>query len=48
VCILSQGGGKIGLLRMFNALNGHNSNNEDLAELTYNQASALPFMKEQK
>lgn len=48
VCILSQGGGKIGLLRMFNALNGHNPNNEDLAELTYNQASALPFMKEQK
>ena len=45
VCILSQGGGKIGLLRMFNALNGHNSHNEELAELTYNQASALPFMK---
>ena len=46
VCILSQGGGKIGLLRFFNALNGHNSQNEALAELTYNQAvAALPFMQ---
>ncbi|MBQ2189549.1 MAG: hypothetical protein II452_01625, partial [Paludibacteraceae bacterium] len=45
VCILSQGGGKIGLLRFFNALNGHNPQNEALAELTYNQAvAALPFM----
>lgn len=44
VCILKQGGGKIGLLHFFNALNGHNTQNEDLAELTYNQASALPFM----
>ncbi|MBQ4018303.1 MAG: hypothetical protein II605_03580 [Paludibacteraceae bacterium] len=46
VCILSQGGGKIGLLRLFNALNGHNHQNEALAELTYNQAvAALPFMQ---
>lgn len=45
VCILSQGGGKMGLLRMFNALNGHNTDNEELAELTYNQAASLPFMK---
>ena len=46
VCILSQGGGKIGLLRFFNALNGHNPQNEALAELTYNQAvAALPFMQ---
>ena len=44
VCILSQGGGKIGLLRLFNVLNGHDSNNEGIAELTYNQASNLPFM----
>ena len=44
VCILRQGGGKIGLLRFFNALNGHNTQNEELAELTYNQASSLPFM----
>ena len=48
VCILSQGGGKIGLLRLFNVLNGHNSNNEDLAELTFAQAANLPFMKKQQ
>ncbi len=44
VCILSQGGGKIGLLRFFNALNGQNAQNEELAELTFLQASGLPFM----
>jgi len=48
VCILSQGGGKIGLLRLFNVLNGHNSSNEELAELTYKQAATLPFMKNLK
>ena len=46
VCILSTGGGKIGLERLFDALNGHNSQNEALAEMTYNQASNLPFMKQ--
>ena len=45
VCILAQGGGKIGLLRFFNALNGQDSQNEELAELTYKQASNLPFMR---
>lgn len=45
VCILSQGGGKIGLLRFFNALNGENAQNEELAELTFKQASSLPFMQ---
>ena len=44
VYILKQGGGKIGLLRFFNALNGHSSHNEELAELTFNQATNLPFM----
>ena len=44
VCILSQGGGKIGLLHFFNALNGQNPQNKELAELTYKQASNLPFM----
>ena len=44
VCILSQGGGKIGLLRFFNALNGQNPQNEELADLTFKQASNLPFM----
>ena len=45
VCILSTGGGKLGLVRLFDVLNGHNSQNEALAELTFQQASALPFMK---
>lgn len=45
VCILSTGGGKIGLERLFDALNGHNSQNGALAELTYNQARNLPFMQ---
>ena len=44
VCILSQGGGKIGLLRFFNTLNGQNAQNEELADLTFKQASNLPFM----
>ena len=44
VCILSTGGGKLGLVRLFDVLNGHNSQNEALAELTYNQAKQLPFM----
>ena len=45
VCILSQGGGKIGLLRFFNTLNGQDQQNEELAELTFKQASNLPFMR---
>ena len=47
VCILSTGGGKIGLERLFDALNGHNSQNASIAELTYKQASNLPFMKKE-
>ena len=45
VCILSTGGGKIGLERLFDVLNGHNSHNAALAELTYSQALNLPFMQ---
>ena len=45
VCILAQGGGKIGLTRLFHALNGENEQDELLAEMTYNQAMNLPFMK---
>ena len=41
VCILSTGGGKIGLERFFDALNGHNTQNSDIAELTYEQAKSL-------
>ena len=45
VCILANGGGKIGLTRLFNALNGENPQNELLAEMTYNQALNLSFMQ---
>lgn len=45
VCILRTGGGKIGLERLFDALNGHNSQNTALAEMTYSQALNLPFMQ---
>lgn len=44
VYILSQGGGKIGLKRLFDALNGVSRQNESLADITYEQASNLPFM----
>ena len=46
VSILKQGEGKKGLVRMFDALNGQTPQNELLADLTYTQAAALPFMKE--
>ena len=46
VYILRTGGGKIGLNRLFETLNGHNAQNEQLAELTYEQARNLPFMKQ--
>lgn len=45
VYILRQGGGKIGLTRLFNAINGDNPQNELLAESTFNIAKNLPFMK---
>ena len=45
VATLRQGGGKNGLLKLFDILNGHNSDNKELVELTYQQAAALPFMK---
>ena len=41
VCILSTGGGKIGLERLFDVINGHNSQNAALAEQTYEQAKIL-------
>ena len=46
VSILKQGWGKNGLVKMFEALNGFNSQNEMLAEMTYQQASNLSFMKQ--
>lgn len=45
VRILATGGGKIGLTRLFNALNGESPQNELLAEITYNQAMNLPLMQ---
>ncbi len=45
VCILAQGWGKTGLTRLFNALNGDNPQNVMLADMTYEQAKNLPFMK---
>ena len=41
VCILTTGGGKIGLERLFDALNGHNSQNEAIAEMTFNLAKSI-------
>ena len=46
VCILAQGGGKIGLTRFFNVINGESPQNEQLAEITYQQAHNLPFMRQ--
>lgn len=45
VCILSTGGGKIGLKRLFDALNGTNPQNDELAQMTYDKARTLPFMR---
>ena len=42
--ILAQGGGKIGLTRLFNAINGDSPQNEQLADMTFNLAKNLPFM----
>ena len=44
VYILTQGGGKMGLTRFFNAINGENPQNELLAEAAFDQARNLPFM----
>jgi len=41
VCILETGGGKIGLVRFFDAINGHNIQNEAIAEMTFNLAKSI-------
>ncbi len=46
VAILKQGGGKPGLATLFTIINGDNPLSETLAELTYKQASNLPFMQQ--
>ena len=44
VCILATGGGKLGLVRLFDAINGHNSQNDAIAELTYEQAKNIQLI----
>lgn len=41
VCILANGGGKSGLVRFFDAVNGHNTQNDMIANITYEQAKNL-------
>ena len=41
ICILATGGGKMGLIRLFDLINGDNNQNEALADITYEQASKL-------
>ena len=45
VCILSTGGGKSGLEQLFDMLNGTIAQNATLADITYEQAKTLSFMK---
>ena len=45
VCILSTGGGKSGLEQLFDMLNGTIAQNAALADITYEQAKTLSFMK---
>lgn len=45
VFILRHGGGKLGLKLLFDELNGENSQNQILADMTFEQASILPFMQ---
>ena len=45
VYVLSTGGGKTGLERLFDAINGKNAYNATLAAMTYEQTKTLPFMK---
>ena len=41
VCILATGGGKMGLVRFFDAINGHNTQNEEIADMTFNLAKSI-------
>ncbi len=44
--ILKQGGGRAGIRKLFDALNGPSESNEGMAEFLVDQASALPFMNQ--
>ena len=41
VCILATGGGKMGLVRFFDAINGRNTQNDAIAEMTFNLAKSI-------
>lgn len=41
VCILATGGGKMGLVRFFDAINGQNTQNEEIADMTFNLAKSI-------
>ena len=41
VCILATGGGKMGLVRFFDAINGPNTQNDAIAEMTFNLAKSI-------
>jgi len=45
--ILKNGGGKAGIKRMFDILNGESASNEAIAELLLEQSKDLPFMNTQ-
>ena len=44
--ILKQGGGKLGIRKMFDALNGESESNDMIATLLVEQANDLPFMNQ--
>ena len=46
VFILKNGGGKVGLVQLFDAVNGKNAQNETLASIVMEQASRLSFMNQ--
>ena len=44
VCILKNGGGRLGLQRLFDCVNGKSDYNKTLADIVYEQASRLAFL----
>jgi len=48
VHILKSGGGKLGLVKLFDAVNGHSKQNEILADIVLDQANRLSFMHQEK
>ncbi len=48
VYILKSGGGKHGLIQLFDTVNGHLKQNEVLADIVFEQASRLSFMHQER